>query len=470
MNENLKKGIGFLFFVVLGLGVVFAALSDSQPSRRRAALYDKLDGGVALLLAESDFSTTWQAHRYDPSYKPQEFKQEVHFHYLTGLGVKSAVLLVDGKKRKTTLYLRDEVKEKDFVSESSGLDRVAPMTSLLGDLDALTERRPAIYLLLGRKPGEIPFGSEKIFPEGLKEPTDRQQDLKTSLSRRFGWMEFRNLDPLISELRAVKDAEEIELIRRAVEISSLGLIETLRSVRPGIRERELSGVSRFVYRKEGAQRIAYSEDLQSGPNFVKSFIEIFNQYNKLDRIMEEGEVMLVDLSCEYNYYRTDIARTAPVSGKFTAQQRALYDLYLVAYRAALAAIRPGVTQRDITMASVEAMKAQVPNLKEDYLRRGADDYIARHGSGNPLGHYVDYYVSGAGDRSKPLVPGQIFTIEPKMILPDLNNFRVTLEDMILVTPFGYELLSKILPMEAEDIERIIAEPGLLDLPAKVRKR
>ena len=225
MNENLKKGIGFLFFVVLGLGVVFAALSDSQPSRRRAALYDKLDGGVALLLAESDFSTTWQAHRYDPSYKPQEFKQEVHFHYLTGLGVKSAVLLVDGKKRKTTLYLRDEVKEKDFVSESSGLDRVAPMTSLLGDLDALTERRPAIYLLLGRKPGEIPFGSEKIFPEGLKEPTDRQQDLKTSLSHRFGWMEFRNLDPLISELRAVKDAEEIELIRRAVEISSLGLLQ-----------------------------------------------------------------------------------------------------------------------------------------------------------------------------------------------------------------------------------------------------
>ena len=456
------KNVGSIVVLIV---LTFAALVDAQPTRRRAALFDKLEGGVALLLAEPDFSTTWQAHRYEPSYFPQEFKQEVHFYYLTGLGVKSAVLLLDGKARKTTLYLRDEAKEKDSVSASAGLGRTAPMSSLLSDLDALAERRPTIYLLLGRQLGEIPFGSKKIFPEGLDEPTDRQQDLRTSLSSRFGWMEFRNLDPLITELRAVKDAEEIESIRRAVEISSLGLLETLRSIRPGIRESQLAGVSRLVYRKEGAQRIAYSEDLQSGPNFMKSFIEIFNYYNKLDRVMEAGEVMLVDVSCEYNYYKTDIARTAPVSGKFTAQQRALYDIYLVAYRAALDTITPGVTQKDIAMASVEAMERQLPNLKEDYLRRGAEDYIARHGTGRPLGHYVDYYVGGAGDRSKPLVPGQVFVIEPVMRLPDLNNFRVTLEDMILVTPDGYELLSKILPMEAEDIEKIIAEPGLLDPPA-----
>ena len=454
-------------FIVVLVILTFTALADAQPTRRRAALYDKLDGGVALLLAEPDYSTSWQAHRYDPTYTPQEFKQEVHFHYLTGLEVKSAILLLDGKERKTTLYLRDEAKEKGSVPAAAGVDRIAPMTSLFGDLDGLAERRPAIYLLLGRQPGEIPFGTKKIFPEGLDEPSDRQQDLKTSLSRRFEWMEFQNLDPLITELRAVKDAEEIESIRRAVEISSLGLLETLRSVRPGIRESQLAGVSRLVFRKEGAQRIAYSEDLQSGPNFMKSFIEIFNYYNKLDRVMEAGEVMLVDVSCEYNYYKTDIARTAPVSGKFTAQQRALYDIYLVAYRAALAAIKPGVTQKDIAMASVEAMKKQLPDLKEDYLRRGAEDYVARHGTGRPLGHYVDYFVGGAGDRSKPLVPGQVFVIEPVMRLPDLNNFRVTLEDMILVTPDGYELLSKILPMEAEDIERVIAEPGLLDSPATV---
>ncbi len=197
-------------------------------------------------------------------------------------------------------------------------------------------------------------------------------------------MEFENLDPILTELRAVKDADEIETIRRSVEILSLALLETLRSVRPGIRESQLAGVSRFACRQEGAQRLAYSEDLQSGPNFVKSFIEMFNHYNKLDRVMQAGELMLVDLSCEYDYFKTDVARTAPVSGKFTAQQRALYDIYLVAYRAALAAIKPGVTQKDIAMASVEAMKKQLPDLKEDYLVRGAEDYIARHGTGRPL--------------------------------------------------------------------------------------
>jgi Xaa-Pro aminopeptidase len=195
---------------------------------------------------------------------------------------------------------------------------------------------------------------------------------------------------------------------------------------------------------------------------MKSFIELFNDYDKFDRVMEAGEVMLVDLSCEHNYFKTDLARTAPVSGTFTREQRALYDLYLVAYRAALATIRPGATQRDIALASVEALKKELPKLDSDSLRRGAESYIKRHESGAPLGHYVDYYIGGAGDPSKPLVPGQVFVIEPVMALPALNNFRVTLEDMILVTESGYEVLSRILPMEAAEIEKVIAEPGLLD--------
>ncbi len=108
------------------------------------------------------------------------------------------------------------------------------------------------------------------------------------------------------------------------------------------------------------------------------------------------------------------------------------------------------------------MREQFPALRTDYLRRGAEDYIERHESGAPLGHFVDYYIGGAGDASKPLVPGQVFVIEPRIILPELNHFRVTLEDMILVTETGHEVLSKMLPLEAEAIEKIIAEPGVLD--------
>jgi len=443
---------------------LLAAGLAAQPAARREKLYESLGSGVALLIAEPDYSTSWQAHRYDPGYFVGEFKQEVHFYYLTGLGesTSNAVLMMDGQKRETTLYVLDTSDEKKRALRAKGFNRIEPRSALVPALEGMADRHPPVYLLLGRAEGEVPFPKTKNFPEGLDEPTDRQRDFQMSLEGRFPWMAFRNLDPILSEMRAVKDEEEIAAIRRAVEISSLGLLETLRSIKPGVRESELSGVSRFVFRQEGAQRIAYSADLQSGPNFTKSFIEMFNHYNKLDRVMEAGEVMLVDLSCEYNYFKTDLARTAPVSGKFTAKQRALYDLYLIAYRAALDTIRPGVTQRDIALASVDAMKAQLPELEQDYLRRGAESYIERHGSGAPLGHYVDYYLGGAGDRTKPLVAGQVFVIEPVIRLPEMNHFRVTLEDMILVTETGHEVLSSLLPMEADAIEKLIAEPGLLE--------
>jgi Xaa-Pro aminopeptidase len=448
---------------VAAISLLAAFQVGAQPSERRQRLYDRLDSGFALLLAEADFSTNWQAHRYDPGYFVGEFKQEVHFHYLTGLGASesNAVLVVDGAARASDLYMLKVSEEKKRELLSAGFRAVKPRSELVADLGALAGRKPTVYLLLGRE-DFLPFPKVKIFPEGLDEPTDRQRDFQASLSRRFDWMDFRNLDPILTEMRAVKDAQEIATIRRAVEISSLSLLETLRSVRAGVRESQLAGVARFACRENGSQRAAYSEDLQSGPNFMKSFIELFNDYDKFDRVTQSGEVMLVDLSCEYDYFKTDLARTAPVSGTFTKEQRALYDLYLVAYRAALATIRPGVTQREITLASVEAMRKELPKLDSDSLRRGAESYIKRHESGAPLGHYVDYYIGGAGDPAKPLVPGQVFVIEPVMALPDLNNFRVTLEDMILVTENGYEVLSRILPMDAAEIEKIIAEPGLLD--------
>lgn len=442
---------------------LFNVVATAQPSLRREKLYDRLGGGIALLLAEADFSTNWQAHRYDPSYTNNEFKQEVHFYYLTGLGASesNAVLLVDGARHSSDLYMLQvsDGKKKELLA--AGFGAVKPRSELVRDLGAIAGRKPVVYLLLGRE-DFFPFPKVKILPEGLDEPTDRQRDFADSLKRRFGWMELRNLDPILTEMRSVKDPEEIATIRTAVEISSRSLLETLRSVRPGIRESQLAGVARFACRENGAEREAYSEDLQSGPNFMKSFIDILNDHDKIDRVMERGEVTLVDLSCEYDYYKTDLARTAPVSGKFTKEQRGLYDLYLVAYRAALAAVRPGVTQRDIALASVAAMKMELPRLDDDVLKRGAESYIARHESGAPLGHYVDYYVGGAGDPARPLVPGQVFVIEPVMKLPDRNNFRVTLEDMILVTETGHEVLSGILPMEAEDIEKVIAERGVLD--------
>ena len=135
--------------------------------------------------------------------------------------------------------------------------------------------------------------------------------------------------------------------------------------------------------------------------------------------------------------------------------------YIQRYRAALATIKPGALQRDISLALVAAIREERRGLKESYLIDAADDIIARYESGVPLGHFVDMYVYGAGDADRPLVPGQILTIEPAMVVKGLAT-RLVVEDLILVTPHGREILTDSVPREPDDIAHVVAEEGLLN--------
>lgn len=453
------------------LGALHGRAAVADPAARREALYDKLHGGVALLVAAPELFTAWRAHRYDPSYFPEEFKQEVFFYYLSGLEDPGAALLIDGRTRRTTLYLREDAKTPRSALPSSDYAEVKPRAALVGDVEALKERKPPFYLLLGEGDVAIESGivvpSNSPFPEGLKQPTDAQEDLRDSLQARFPWMSIHNLDPLVASLRGVKDKEEIALMRAAALMTSRAMMENMRSVAPGVTEGQLEGVSRFVCRREGAQRIPYSEDIQSGPNLLLSYWDFFGTYDKHDRSLQPGELALLDTACEYRYYQSDMARTVPVSGKFTPEQRAVYMLYMQGYRAALAAIKPGALQRDISLALVAAIREAKRGLKEPYLIDAADDIIARYESGVPLGHFVDMYVYGAGDADRPLVPGQILTIEPAMVVKGLAT-RLVVEDLILVTANGREVLTDSVPREPDEVAAVVAEEGLLDWFNKVR--
>jgi len=446
------------------------ALADAGAIRREA-LYDKLDGGVALLVAAPELFTAWRAHRYDPNYFPQEFKQEVAFYYLTGIEESGAALLIDGKARRSTLYFRQGTSGDRPPMAISGYADVKPRSALVADVESLADRKPTFYLLLGEGDVAIESGvivaSQSPFPEGLGTPTDFQEDLRAALKTRYPWMQFRNLDPVLALLRAVKDQNEIAVMKAAAQMTARAMLENIRSMKPGVTEGELDGVSRFVCRREGAQRIPYSEDIQSGPNLLLSYWDFFGNYHKHDRRAQAGEMALIDTACEYNYYQSDMARTVPVSGSFTPSQRASYLLYLQGYKAALAAIRPGATQRDISLALVNAIRDARRSLKDEYLIDAADDIISRYESGVPLGHFVDMYVYGAGDAERPLVPGQILTIEPAMVIKGLLS-RIVVEDLILVTARGHEILTDSVPREPEELRRLMKEDGVLTMFNKSR--
>lgn len=449
--------------LLLGQFASAGAPADSGTTRREA-LYDKLGGEVALLVAAPELFTAWRAHRYDPSYFPQEFKQEVAFYYLTGVEEPGAALIIDGKTRRSTLYLRQGSGDSKPPSAIAGYAAVKPRSALVADVESLAERKPTIYLLLGEGDVAIESGvivaSQSPFPEGLTTPTDFQEDLRAALTVRFPWMQFRNLDPVLASLRAIKDPEEIAVMKAAAQMTSRAMLENIRSMKPGVTEGELDGVSRFVCRREGAQRIPYSEDIQSGPNLLLSYWDFFGNYYKHDRRVQAGELALIDTACEFNYYQSDMARTVPVSGSFTPSQLAGYTLYLGGYKAALAAIRPGATQRDISLALVNAIRDARRSLKGAYLIEAADDIIDRYESGVPLGHFVDMYVYGAGDADKPLVPGQILTIEPAMVIKGLAS-RIVVEDLILVTAQGNEILTDSVPRDPEELRRLMTQEGIL---------
>lgn len=430
---------------------------------RRERLYDRLQGGVALLVAAPEFFTAFRSHRYDPTYFPQEYKQELFFYYLSGLEEPGAALLIDGKNRRTTLYYRDTTPADQVGAVP--FDAAKPRAQLVTDLAAIVGQRPTVYILLGEGDERIESGimvdSQLPFPEGLRQPTNMQQDLRDALIARIPEIRIRNLDPIVADIRSIKDTGEISLMRQTGHMTAQAMLENIRSVRVGYKESELAGVSRFVCRQQGAQRIPYSEDIQGGESANLSYWTYFGSYDKHDQVLAEGDLLYIDTACEYNYYQGDMARTVPVNGRFTHEQKALYELYMTGYQAALDAIRPGATEADVSLALVNAMRRALPSLRAAYLRAGAQDIIDRYKTGVPLGHFVDMYVYGAGSPQEPLRPGQILTIEPSMFVKTKGLARITVEDLILVTKDGREILTDKVPRTVAGIEDVMTQPGIL---------
>lgn len=425
-----------------------------------------------------------------------EKKQEPNFFYLTGVESPYAILYMepDGQGGvRDVLFLPDE-------REFAGAQYSFQDTRLLGSAWNRLIRRLApgeaaeaatavdeTYVLADftERVRTMTRGQETVYfaresaslyaPPGLEPPTTIRQQLEASLTEALG-RPLEDATPAIERMRVIKDRWEIDALRRAAQISAEGLVEAMRRIEPGMNDLEVAGIMEWAWKRGGSPRAAFPPIVASGPDAVSLFTIRSENYNSVNREMLDGDLVFIDYgAAEWAMYGSDICRTFPVSGRFTDEQKRLYNIVLEAQQAAIAQIRPGATILDAIKAAAGVFQAHGLEDNEDIDRMGADrvwglmpspthyltrdggltQYTAVAGVGvRDIGHHVGLEATDGRDYTTPLEPGMVFTVEPKLYAPELD-IAIMIEDVILVTEDGFENLSVTAPRTVEEIELIM---------------
>ena len=416
------------------------------------------------------------------------FRQSNEFYYLSGIESPHAYLVLDGAQRTATVYLphRNEARERsegkvlsaedaDLVKQLSGINAVYGTDVLSEHLaryarggqmrTVFTPFSPAEGLATSRD------GAVRTIADIASDPWDgspsREGRFAELLRTRFPQFEIRDLSPTLDKMRLIKSPREIALIVKATRLSGLALMEAMRSTAPGITEHELDAAAKFIYYRHGAQGDAYYSLIASGRNAW------FPHYNSNKRVMRDGDFLLMDYAPDVGYYMSDVTRMMPVNGKFNAWQRELYGFYLDCYRTILKNIKHNETAPSIKQKAAREMEQILARSKfsKPIYENAAREFVANYkrSAANPkgmLGHWIGMATHDVGGYDGgPLKPGMVFSIEPALRVPE-EKIYIRLEDVIVITEKGAEIISDFVPMDIERIEKLMSEEGMLQRYAK----
>lgn len=468
----MTKLVSFVLLVV-AMGNVNAQhryqtdFSKEELSQRRNKIIDYIgDNAVAVIQSAGGI----------PGFSV--FRQSNTFYYLTGLETAHAYILINGRNHLTTIYLphRDEGMEKsqgkvlsaedaDLVKQLTGVDQVKGYEFLSNDLVSsgliktpypklFTEFSPAETGNDSRD--EILFAQARTAADPWDGAPSREARFISKLQERFPQFEIADLSPLLDAMRLIKSTKEIELIREATRIAGLGIMEAMRSTKPGVYEYQLDAAAKYIFQLQGARGDGYASIIGGGTNAYYG-----HYFHKTD-VLKDGDLVLMDYAPDYRYYTSDVTRIWPVNGKFNAEQKELYN-FIVAYRDALFRyIKPGVTANDVLDAAAADMKEYLKGkkfVKPAHLKAVQEGISFRGHFQHPVGMAVHDVGKVHGVK---LEPGMVFTIDP-MIWIHEERLYVRIEDMALVTATGVENLSAFVPSRLEDVEAMIKEKGLTEI-------
>ena len=470
-------GLAFLMCTPLPAQPVFRGseiFSAEEFAARRARVIAQIGDAVGIVLGTTE----------PPGEMP--FRQNSQFFYLTGMAEPRASVIIDGRTKKTTVFLQPKTAKQDNSRDGPGLgpgaetaktigvDAAPPSAEFTAAVKLIAEQHRIIY---------TPFAAEALGSQSQGDPTrlwkanqqdpwdgrdSREAAFIAKLKQAAPQSEIKNLDPTLNGLRAVKSAPEIALIREATHIAGLGIMEAMRDAKPGMREYELQADAEFVFKKHGAFGGSYFALIATGQNTY------YTHYNRNTAILADGDLVQFDYGPDFKYYQSDVTRVFPANGVFTARQREQYEIYLRLYRAVMTSIKVHITAAEVIKAAVVKMDAIMDAFPftdskiQNAAKAFVEDYRRQAATGRFLGHSVGLEVHDPGDEGGTILePGHVFTIEPEMrIEEDHTGFR--LEDMILITETGYENLSAFVPIEVKDIEKLMAEKGLSNAMLKIK--
>ncbi len=252
---------------------------------------------------------------------------------------------------------------------------------------------------------------------------------------------------ILTSMGRTRDASEIRMLRKAIDITAEAQLAAMQALRPGMYEYQLQAVIEYVYTLNGSRRVAFPCIIGSGKN------SCILHWMLNSKQMNAGEVVVVDIGAQYNFYSADITRTLPVNGKFSPRQREIYEIVLAANQAAIAMVAPGV---DFALISRKAADMIGEGLVKLGLIEDKREYRRYYFHG--LGHAIGLRVGTGGGLGK-LEPGMVLTIEPGIYIRE-EGLGVRIEDDVLVTETGHEVLSRRVPKTIDEIERLMQKKGL----------
>lgn len=432
----------------------------TEYAKRRKELMRQIGpNGIAIIPSAGEILRNGDAHF--------AFRQQADFYYLTGFNEPEAVLVIAPKRKEGEYILFNRVRNRDLeIWDGPRAGQDGAVETFLADQSFPIYELPDLLpeMLKGRGTVYYPVGQNALFEETL------MQAVNTIRRKARGGIAspntFVDIGSLVHEMRVIKSDAEVALMQKAIDISTKAHTRAMEVCQPGMFEYQLEAELMYEFIRHGARFAAYNSIVGAGRNTC-----VLHYVNNNAKIAD-GDLVLIDAGCEYENYASDITRTFPANGKFTGEQKAIYELVLASQLAAIKAIKPGALWTSAQTTIIKVLTQGLVDLK--ILKGNVDDLIEKrafapfymHNSGHWLGLDVHDAGSYAADgKWRKLEKGMVLTVEPGLyISADIpgvherwHNIGVRIEDNILVTSAGRDVLSQAIPKSISDIEALMAK-------------
>ncbi|MCP4770624.1 MAG: aminopeptidase P family protein [Planctomycetes bacterium] len=427
----------------------------SEYAGRRERLMDLIGDGVAVIAGATEPMASVQ------------FWQNNDFFYFTGVEVPGAFLVIDGVTRESALFYHlseDEAKDRGIPlglvhdpAAATGMEQIGTVEEFEPYLSRLAARTPRLFT--PHFPQELSRVTSATEEHAAWKRTvtdnpwdgrqNRQQRFVQRLQEKYPQAEVLDCSRMIWDLRKIKSKAEVALIRKAAQIAVDAHLAVIRSTQPGVQEQELAALFEFICGKGGAQAQAYVTIIMSGTNHP------YGHYHRHDRTLESGDFVILDAGPDYSYYDADVSTSFPVNGVFTDHQRELYEIAEEIHQVCLAGYQPGRTLREVGADVAAFLTAKGLDPADKRFR-----YAASWGGYNhPIGMATHDVMRSITGPDEPLEPGFVFACDINIPLDE--DFGIRIEDTVVITEDGCEVLSAGLPRTIAEIESLMKEKGLL---------